>query len=251
MKPDLKTILIFVVGAVITLAAIGFGMKKQSGRYIRELSVVIDEEQGNYFIDQPEAVDLINADHSDYVLGLTLDQIDLKMLERRLEEHAFVSEAQIFHDITGTLKVRIRQAQPIARVLSGSGQGRYIDRKGNLLPLNAKHTARVPIIEFDKVPDWENNLYENEKGEELMKLLRFIRQDEFWSAQIAHIMVDQMGEITMIPQVTKQEIVFGAPTDFEEKFRKLKLFYKEILPYKGWNTYAYVNVKFKNQIVCE
>ena len=36
----------------------------------------------------------------------------------------------------------------------------------------------------------------------------------------------------------------------EIKFKKLELFYKNILPTKGWNYYESVNLKFKNQIVC-
>lgn len=251
MKLDLKTILIYITGAVLLMIAIGFGMKKQSDRYVRDLSVIIDDENGNFFIDQPEVVDLINADHTDFVLGLTLDQLDLKMLEKRLEDHAFVSDAQIFFDVTGTLKVRVKQSKPIARILSYKGEGRYIDKKGNLLPLNSKHTARVPIIEFNNDTVWENSLTEDKNGQKILELLRYIENDKFWSAQIAHILVDPKWEVTMIPQVTKQEIIFGEPVDFDEKFKKLMLFYKDILPYKGWNTYAYVNVKFKNQIVCE
>ena len=29
------------------------------------------------------------------------------------------------------------------------------------------------------------------------------------------------------------------------------LFYKNIAPTKGWNTYKTINVKFKNQIICD
>ena len=59
------------------------------------------------------------------------------------------------------------------------------------------------------------------------------------------------GEVELYPQVTKQKIEFGKPKDFEEKFSKLMTFYKEILPSKGWNYYERVNVKFKDQIICE
>ena len=54
----------------------------------------------------------------------------------------------------------------------------------------------------------------------------------------------------MIPQITKQKIYFGNTNDMEIKFKKLELFYKNILPTKGWNYYESVNLKFKNQIVC-
>ena len=31
----------------------------------------------------------------------------------------------------------------------------------------------------------------------------------------------------------------------------IKIFYKKILPYKGWNSYESVSVKFKGQIICK
>ena len=86
---------------------------------------------------------------------------------------------------------------------------------------------------------------------DLLQLLNHINNDKFWRAQIAGIVVKKDGELNMLPQVTKQEIVFGLPEDLEEKFKKLKVFYKQVLPNKGWNTYSMVNVKFKNQLVCE
>jgi cell division protein FtsQ len=39
--------------------------------------------------------------------------------------------------------------------------------------------------------------------------------------------------------------------DIEAKFKKIKIFYKEILPAKGWDTYRKVSVKYRNQIICE
>jgi cell division protein FtsQ len=55
----------------------------------------------------------------------------------------------------------------------------------------------------------------------------------------------------MYPQVGKQYIEFGKAEQIEEKFSKLTIFYQKILPFKGWNTYKRVNLKYFNQIVCE
>ena len=65
------------------------------------------------------------------------------------------------------------------------------------------------------------------------------------------ITLDKKGNIKMYTQVSKQVVEFGRPEEIEEKFKKLKIFYKEILPAKGWNSYDKVSVKFKDQIVCE
>lgn len=58
----------------------------------------------------------------------------------------------------------------------------------------------------------------------------------------------------MIPLVGNQKIVFGSAfTDKEvkEKFEKLKIFYKEAIPYEGWNKYSEISLKYDKQIVCK
>jgi len=84
-----------------------------------------------------------------------------------------------------------------------------------------------------------------------MKFLIFINNNDMWRAQIAQLSVSEDDELTLWPQVTKQLILFGHADEIDEKFKKLKLFYTEVLPKKGWNTYSYVNLKYKNQIVCK
>jgi len=51
--------------------------------------------------------------------------------------------------------------------------------------------------------------------------------------------------------VTGQLVEFGAPEDYEAKFSKLMVFYKEILPQKGWTKYERVNLKFEGQVIAQ
>ncbi|MDH5608543.1 MAG: cell division protein FtsQ [Cyclobacteriaceae bacterium] len=244
--------IVSILGVLTVLfALIGFTQKKQSGRMVNDLMVEINDNEGNSFIDRGEVTSLINAENTDYVLGLSVDQLNLKELERRVEVNAFVEDAEVYLDVEGNLQVQIKQAHPVARLMGTNGKSHYIDRRGNLLPLNTKHTARVPVVQNASREAWQKNITETAYGSQLLEMLLYIEADPFWKAQIAQLMLAKNGEITMVPQVTKQEIVFGAPENLESKFAKLSLFYKEILPVKGWNTYTQVNVKFNNQIVCK
>lgn len=251
MKRDVKTILALSVAGFILLVTIGFAVMKNDSKPVNDVIVHILEQDGEYFTDQLEVINLMNASNTDYVLGSSVGSLDLKMLEERVESNPFVKDAQIFRDLKGNLIVNVTQAKPIARIFKRNGQDLYIDAQGNLLPTIAKHTARVPIIELERSFSWEKNLNETEYGEKVLKMLQYINGDEFWRAQIAELVVARDGELTLLPQVSKQEVKFGMPEDVETKFKKLKVFYKEILPNKGWNTYSMVNLKFENQIVCE
>lgn len=239
------------VCCALMIGLISFSGVKHSRRVIHDVLINIEQEKGNFFIDQPEVLGLLNAQNTDYVLGSKIGDIDLKLLERRVEAHAFVADAQIYYDLKGNLAVNVKQARPIARIYDPYGTDKYIDDRGLILPVNGKHTARVPLLEIEKSLEMKGNITDSEDGADLFELLSYIDGHDFWKAQIAHLVFEGSGEVTMLPQITKQKILFGKPSDLVEKFRKLEVFYKEILPNKGWNTYSLVNLKFKDQIVCE
>jgi cell division protein FtsQ len=68
---------------------------------------------------------------------------------------------------------------------------------------------------------------------------------------VAQLDINSQGDIILYPQVTGQLVEFGTSENFEEKFRKLMVFYKEILPQKGWTRYERVNLKYEGQVIAE
>ena len=250
MNTYFKNILIYSLGSLILISLISFRALRLSERKVSGIEIVIMNNQDFYLIDQFEIQALLDKEQS-VVLGTNFDQVDIKLLERQVEENPFVAEIDIFMSVTGVLGAKVSPAQPIGRLMSSRGPDQYIDVTGKLLPMNADYTARVPLISFAEYPQWESNLGENDLGKQLMEFLIFINKDELWKAQIAQLAVSEENELTLWPQMTKQLILFGPADEIEEKFKKLKLFYKEVLPKKGWNTYSSINLKYKNQIVCK
>ena len=250
MNTYFKNILIYSLGSLILISLISFRALRLSERKVSGIEIEIMNNQDFYLIDQFEIQALLDKEQS-VVLGTNFDQVDIKLLERQVEENPFVAEIDVFMSVTGILGAKVFQTQPIGRLMSSSGPDQYIDVTGKLLPMNTDYTARVPLISFAEYPQWESNLGENDLGKQLMDFLIFINKDELWKAQIAQLAVSKENELTLWPQMTKQLILFGPADEIEEKFKKLKLFYKEVLPKKGWNTYSSINLKYKNQIVCK
>ncbi|MEQ9405064.1 MAG: cell division protein FtsQ [Cyclobacteriaceae bacterium] len=251
MSQEKKNILIYSFSGLVILTLITFSGIKNNDRKVQEVDVSIEQEDGNFFTDELEVMDLMTLDKTDFIVGSDIADLSPKALEERIELNPFVKDAQVFRDLKGNLKVRVTQSRPIARVFNNDQPDRYIDSEGNILPVNAKHTARVPLIETAFEFSWEKNLNETAYGIRVFDLIKFIEKDKFWKAQIAQIVLLEDGEVELLPQVTKQKITFGKPENLEEKFNKLMVFYKEILPKKGWNAYSQVNLKFENQIICE
>ncbi len=82
-------------------------------------------------------------------------------------------------------------------------------------------------------------------------MINFIKSDDFLSKIISEIEIKTNKNIVIHPQFSKQKFIFGYPDELDDKFEKILLFYKNIGPTKGWNTYKTVNVKFRNQIICD
>ncbi len=109
------------------------------------------------------------------------------------------------------------------------------------------------------------NLLEAQKKSEkrhlfLTKLLTFVKwteKDDFWSSQIVQLNVladnqtDLHPEIEIVPRAGNHIVLLGELDGTEqEKLDKLRLFYREALDWEGWDAQRYINLKFKDQIVC-
>ena len=208
MNTYFKNILIYSLGSLILISLISFRALRLSERKVSGIDIEIMNNQDFYLIDQFEIQALLDKEQS-VVLGTNFDQVDIKLLERQVEENPFVAEIDIFMSVTGVLGAKVSQAQPIGRLMSSRGPDQYIDVTGKLLPMNTDYTARVPLISFAEYPQWESNLGENDLGKQLMEFLIFINKDELWKAQIAQLVVSEENELTLWPQMTKQLILFG------------------------------------------
>jgi cell division protein FtsQ len=231
---------------------IGFTNARLFSRRVNDISIMVDNQFENYFLDQGDVLSLINEEDKDYLLNSDLGSLNLKEIETRVENHQFVNDAQAYIDLDGNLSIEVKQNRPIARIMNSSGSDFYIGTSGNILPESSHYTARVLLVYLED-PNWltEFNIMDEKDGEAIFKILDFIVNDAFWNAQIAGLVIKKNMELELQPQITKQIVEFGKAERLAQKFKMLKAFYKKILPFKGWNTYSAVNLKYKDQIVCK
>ncbi|MCC5930035.1 MAG: cell division protein FtsQ [Cyclobacteriaceae bacterium] len=251
MKKILKY-LMFGALAMGLLISLGLVNMRYDEKHCSGVRIFIENEYQNYFITDNDVMELLTNQGYDKLVGVPISQIDLREIERRVLEHKFIHRAEAFKDHSGQLNVRVYQSRPLARIINGKIADRYISDLGKILPVSSRYTARVLLIGGELGNRFNvENMLDDHYGKDLFTMIQFIEQEPFWKAQIAQLNIDKKGEITIYPQVGKQIIEFGRPEDIERKFARLRLFYDEILPAKGWNHYSKVNVKFQKQIICE
>lgn len=250
-KVKIKRGVYIVLGSVMLFALIGFVGKRQMDRPVSEVFIDIDYSKGNYFLHEDDIRKLISAPGEEILMGSFAGDVNLRSIENKIEKHPFVKNAEVYRDLRGNVKAKVIQKQPIARIINNGGFGAYITDEGEVIPLSDNYTARVVLVKLPSSRKYKTSVLEDEQGKGLFDIVNYLEADKFWKAQIAEISMDSRGEMILYPQVTRQYIEFGKAEDIDIKFSKLRIFYTKILPEKGWNTYEKVNVKFKDQIVCE
>ena len=244
--------LIFAGCSIVTIGALGgFANSRQNEKVCQKVAIKIDNEYNNYFIGDKEVKDLLTREGERKIEGISNKNIDLKNLEKRIEANKFVEDAEVYRGLDGNIKVQVKQNRPIARIIRPD-QDVYIDIEGHILPLSERYTARViPITKSALLKPLNQEFFQDSTGQAYLSLLQFIENDQFWKAQLAQMHIDGKGKVSFLPQVGDHTIEFGRPVNPEQKFKKLMIFYKEVLPVMGWDKYKRVNVEYEDQIICE
>jgi cell division protein FtsQ len=247
-RRELKILMaILVVGALIA-----FTERKREGVAIKDISIKIENIHRNHFLDESDIMELMQLKRES-LIGASMTSVSLKDIEKKIRKQPYIQKADLYSDLKGNLVVRAELRRPIARIVRSDGTDGYIAEDGTMMPVSEKFTSRVILISGPYVSQMlqQSNLNDNEDMKKILTLIEAIRHDEFWHAQIAQLDIDSKSRITFFPQVGDEKIEFGKPENVEAKFKKLMIFYKEILPRTGWNKYHRVNLEYEGQIITE
>ena len=237
---------------VCLFVLIAFTERKQEGTVITNIVVDLENVEENHFMDEADVLKLVEVSGQS-VRGVGIERVNLKEIEAKLKGDKHILDAELFGDLKGDLVVKVELRRPMARIVQEDAPDAYIAEDGVIVPVSDKFTSRVVLISgayVTKLLELED-LNKSEEGRKLLDMVRLIHENSFWSAQVAQLDINAEGKVTIYPQVTGQLIQFGKPDDLEIKFRKLMIFYKEILPTKGWNRYHRVNLEYEGQIIAE
>lgn len=234
---------------------VGFIESEHKKITCKELQVSIDYNDSEPLIS-PEEINSIIYDAFDSLVGKKLSDINSVEIENFVNEIDFVESAEVFSTIHGTMKIKVRQRNPILRVINSSNKNYYIDGKARLVPVKTGHSTRVLVASGSINENYSDTLDASDPNQsitlnELYTLSKYINNDPFLKAQIEQIYVTSGHEYELIPKVGRHVIVFGDINDMEEKFDKLIVFYHQGIKKSGWRKYKKINLKYKDQVVCE
>jgi cell division protein FtsQ len=264
MKLDLskvKNTVMWVTLILVFIASISYAKSKQAEMLCKEVIINIDDESGNYFVENDDIKELLN-NKGKKLSGFELNNINISLLETLIENNPYVENAEVYSTIDGTLYISIQQREPVIRIITTKDDQYYIDKEGRFMPLSEKFTARVPVASgnlFTAFGDLSIPVIERTCDSlgikkpvvcDVYKIARELMQDEFWDAQLEQIYVNSDNEVELIPRVGNHRILIGNSDNLKEKLDNLMVFYTKGLNNIGWEKYSTINMKYKGQVVC-
>lgn len=242
-------------GVLLALVAVvtGFSAGERKALVCRSLDVNVEQLSGVYFIDESVVIAHV-FDAGVPIIGEAIDGINLVKIRHALQQLPSVKEATVYGRFDGRLVVNITQRMPLLRVVGDDKPGYYIDTEGQPMPLSSTYSALVPVV-TGKLPMELGNDHQaianHPNVKAAFELVNYIEDQPFWKAQVEHIVVLPGGDFEFVPRVGGARVVLGDLRDLDDKFNRLKAFYKAMAAKGNLNTYKRINLKYRDQVVCE
>ncbi|MCF0167372.1 MAG: hypothetical protein HUJ93_01825 [Bacteroidales bacterium] len=212
------------------------------------INVVVRDSAENPFIKSAEIADMLKSRKGEKINTLATGEIE-KMLVTR----SAIKSAQAYIAENDVLQVEVTQHQPVAR-FEKDGYHFYVSESGYAIPLVKGHALNLPVVTGNIPLGIEGGFRGdiNDKSgwaRKMLSLTEYIRHDPYWSREVEQIFVTDKDNITLYNRSGDFKVLFGSLTSYQDKFERLGVFYKDIMPQKR-DSVREVDLRFRNQIVC-
>ncbi len=242
----------------LLVAGIGFvlylSVQRKEVVQVDDLVVDIIPVHGDEsIITEKEVRRLVRESVGMEIKGKMIRKLPLRKMEAAIQKDKRIKRADLYVDSKNKLHIRIEQKKPLMRVMETTGLQYYLDVEGKKVPVTTGSAVRVPLLTGFSGPYKEELLTGKVHSpiKDVFQVVHYISKDPFLEALIeqVHLEKDTATEIILVPKVGKEQILLGDAGDLEEKFEKLKIFYRDGMPRLGWQRYKKLNLKVTGQVV--
>ncbi len=240
MKRHIWLILTLLAALYITGASI-LAHHYYANRLCTGVRIEVTDTARNKFVTPYE----INRDLDDIIStadGRPLDKINTAKIERHLAAIDKIESATVVKTSDGKIVISVVPMRPVVRIFDNSGRSYYINKDGKRMSASSRYHSDVPIIQGS----FTDTIF---TPEHLLPLVNFIESDSTWRSLVSYIKADSPSDIIVVPVISGHVINLGDMQSLEDKFGRLRTFYRRVLPVKGWNFYDTISVKWGRQVV--
>ena len=167
-------------------------------------------------------------------------ELNLNELESSLRASDKVQKVNVNILNNGTLAIDVVPMVPVARVFDGDSSY-YINASGKRISADPRYHIDVPVV--------VGSFSERYNPVRLLPMLDYIAAHPELDALVSTVKQSRSGDIFIVPTIRGHLVNFGDTTLVADKFNRLRQFYREVMPIRGWETYDTISVKWRGQIV--
>jgi putative cell division protein ftsQ len=205
--------------------------------------VRIDAHQGGepLFLSPDGIVDELTR-HGIVLKGRPLDSIDLRGIEKTLSSLSVYEQVEAFvSPSSATLQIRLKEKHPLFIVQDRTGKSHYVTEGRGTISVRQGFATYLPVVSGDLDLQYATS--------DVYDLMAVLRRDSDLVDYFGQVYVDASDGIVLIPRIGHTRVIIGKTTDWEEKLRKWRIFASSVLPRRGMNAFAYVNLDYAGQVV--
>ncbi len=178
--------------------------------------------------------------------GRPMCDISTGQIERTLGKNEFVEQIECYKTSNNKVAIDITERTPVIYLLPDNGEGYYVDRHGKVITKNS-YPVNLPVA--------TGSFTRQYAGKHLSRLGEYLLNNPFWNNQIEQIHVsvnsDREYVIDLVPRVGDHIIHLGTLDKFQDKLRRLMVFYRQAITKVGWTKYSVIDLEYEGQIICK
>ena len=241
----LKKILVFLKYTllIIAIAALGVGIvwtnTQAASDKCRHMLIDIVNTDSVAFVSKASILNMINSLELNPE-GKTISQINTDKIEQALNSSEYIENSECVIQENNNIHITVTQLIPILRVFDGD-ESYYLNKEGKRMNASSRFHTELPIV-CGKFTNHADALI-------VQPIAEYVQKDKALKDLVTMYTVKDSNNIIVVPCIYGHVINFGNNKGIDNKFKKLKKFYQEVMPEKGWLTYDTITLKWNHQIV--
>lgn len=222
------------------VAGILWARSRKADELCRRVKVEIVNSDSTQFVTEQGVMGEL-AQSGIKVVGKPMWQINAARIEEVLGKSEYLENVECVKARDGQLLIRASQLVPVMRVFDGDGVSYYVNAAGKRMNASAFYHSDVPVV--------QGHFTQRFPPTRLLPLVSYVEHDSLLRTLVTMYTVRDSNNVFLVPSIYGHVVNMGPVEDIENKFEKLKLFYREVMPAKGWETYDTISVKWSHQVV--
>lgn len=229
-----------IVLAAYLVFGLSYAYRQDAVEPYKELKIKLSEET---FIT-PAVIDERLDYLSKRIATLPADSVNTLQIERAVAAMDNVESVRCLMLNDRTIELDVVPLIPVARVFDTSDTSSfYINAQGKRMSPRPDYFCDVPVVVGDF--SWADKA----DPKSAIPIIRYLEADTAMGRLISSITISRKGDIYLVPMMRGHVVAFGDTTDIADKMARLRVFYRQVLPAKGWEHYDTISVKWRGQVV--